>query len=257
MGYPNGLLKTRAVIKKYSYAVIPPEGRVINSIPGFQDCLISVLASPRLGANFVAYIVEVLPQGKTTFPFARREYEEAFIYVLGGDGELAVTIDKKQELLKQGGYAFSPEAVGMDFCNNTGSSVRLFMYKQRYEKLVGHAAYPYFGNANNIKEVIYENMENVFIKDLLPMNDMGFDVNFHILSFEPTGCHPFIETHVQEHAAYVTNGEGLYLLGDDWIQIQKEDFIWFGAFTQQGVYATGRSRLSYIYSKDFNRDPQI
>lgn len=99
-------------------------------------------------------------------------------------------------------------------------------------------------------------MANVFIQDLLP-TDLGFDMNFHILSFEPAGCHPFIETHVQEHGAYMLSGQGVYILGDDYVQVQKEDFVWFGPFVQQAVYATGRERLSYIYSKDFNRDAEI
>ena len=49
-------------------------------------------------------------------------------------------------------------------------------------------------------------------------------------------------------------GEGIYLLGAEWIQVQKEDFIFFGPYTPQAVYATGRGRLTYIYSKDCNRD---
>jgi len=49
-------------------------------------------------------------------------------------------------------------------------------------------------------------------------------------------------------------GQGIYLLGDEWVQVKKEDFIWFGPFMQQAVYTTGRERLTYIYSKDCNRD---
>jgi (S)-ureidoglycine aminohydrolase len=39
--------------------------------------------------------------------------------------------------------------------------------------------------------------------------------------------------------------------------VQKEDFIWFGPFTQQAAYTTGRKPLWYIYSKDMNRDADI
>ena len=53
MAYPEGLLKTRAVIRPGEYAVIPPEGRVRNVIPGIEDCNMSILASPKLGASFV------------------------------------------------------------------------------------------------------------------------------------------------------------------------------------------------------------
>lgn len=50
------------------------------------------------------------------------------------------------------------------------------------------------------KKRIYDNMENVFVRDLLPV-DERFDMNMHILSFAPGGCHPFVETHVQEHGS--------------------------------------------------------
>ena len=101
---------------------------------------------------------------------------------------------------------------------------------------------------------IYDDMENVFIKDFLPTDDLSFDMNMHILAFAPGGCHPFVETHVQEHGAYILTGEGMYLMEDKWMPIKKNDFMWFGAFVQQGAYGVGREMFSYIYSKDCNRD---
>lgn len=62
---------------------------------------------------------------------------------------------------------------------------------------------------------------------------------------------------MQEHGAYLYEGEGLYLLDTDWIHVQAEDFIWFGPFTKQACYGTGRGPLTYIYSKDCNRDVEI
>ena len=46
MGYPKGLLSSRAVIKNGVYSVIPPEGRVFNVIPGFEGFKTSIIASP-------------------------------------------------------------------------------------------------------------------------------------------------------------------------------------------------------------------
>lgn len=116
--------------------------------------------------------------------------------------------------------------------------------------------YAVFGNTNDIEERIYDNMENVFVRDLLPV-DERFDMNMHILSFAPGGCHPFVETHVQEHGAYLYEGEGLYLLNDDWVPVKAEDFIWMGAYCKQCCYGVGLTRLSYIYSKDCHRDAEI
>ena len=54
---------------------------------------------------------------------------------------------------------------------------------------------------------------------------------------------------MQEHGAYLYEGEGLYLLNDDWVPVKAEDFIWMGAYCKQCCYGVGLTRLSYIYSK--------
>lgn len=64
LGYREDILKSRAVIKKNNYAVIPHEGLVNNKLPGFLDSDISILSSPRLGANFVDYILTLRPKGR-------------------------------------------------------------------------------------------------------------------------------------------------------------------------------------------------
>jgi (S)-ureidoglycine aminohydrolase len=253
MAYPVGLLKTRAVIRPGEYAVIPPEGRVRNVIPGIERCAMSIIASPKLGASFVQYVGTAFPDGGTSLPFASEPGIESFLYVLDGEGTLAVSVGEKTADLAPGGYVYAQAGQGLSFRNTTRKPVRVLLYKQRYAPLAGHAAEIVFGDASAMPERIYEDMANVFIRDLLPIH-LGFDMNMHILSFEPAGCHPFVETHVQEHGAYLLEGEGLYLLGHEWIQVQKEDFIFFGPFTPQAVYATGRGRLTYIYSKDCNRD---
>lgn len=252
MGYPKDHLVTRSVIKLGEYAVIPPEGRVINVVPGFEGLKMTILASPKLGASFVQYIAQVSPGGKTTKIFGG-EGIETFVYVLDGKGELKVEVGSEVQTLQQGGYVFAPADLGMSFINPSSEAIRILLYKQIYIPLEGHKAVTVFGNVHDIPERIYDDMENVFVTDLLPTH-LGFDMNMHILSFEPDGCHPFVETHVQEHGAYLTSGQGIYLLGAEWVQVKKEDFMWFGPFMQQAVYATGRERLTYIYSKDCNRD---
>jgi (S)-ureidoglycine aminohydrolase len=82
-------------------------------------------------------------------------------------------------------------------------------------------------------------------------------MNMHILSFAPGGCHPFVETHVQEHGAYILEGEGCYLLDNEWRMIKQEDFVWFGPFVTQAAYGVGRRNFTYIYSKDCNRDAAV
>ena len=56
MGYPSDLLSSRAVVKPGMYAIIPPEGRVFNVIPGIEGCRMTILCTPKMGAGFVQHI---------------------------------------------------------------------------------------------------------------------------------------------------------------------------------------------------------
>ncbi len=256
MGYPHGLLSTRAIVKPGEYAIIPPEGRVNNVIPNIEACNVSILCSPKIGASFVMYIGTAKPGGGTTSPFAEEPGVESFMFILETEGEMRVGVDEQEQTLSAGGYIYAPPNSGLSFKNNSDSPVRFLLYKQRYIPYADTAPRCIVGNINAIEERCYDDMHNVFVRDLLP-SDLAFDLNFHTLSFEPGGCHPFVETHVQEHGAYIYEGEGVYLLGEQWLPVQKDDFLFFGPFTQQAVYASGRGRLTYIYSKDCNRDVEI
>jgi (S)-ureidoglycine aminohydrolase len=259
MPYPDGFLSNRSVFEPGKYAVITPEGRVINTIPGIENCAMTILASPKLGAGFVQMIGTVSTTGRTTLPYGAAENIETFLFVLDGEGSLNVRSGEESVTLTAGGYLYSPPGAGIDFASTGDGEVRILLYKQRF---VPHPdpAFPkpwmVTGSIREIEEQYYDSMENVFVRDLLPV-DEAFDMNFHTLAFLPGGCHPFVETHVQEHGAYVYSGQGLYLLDNEWIPVQSEDFIWFAPFCKQACYGTGLERMEYIYSKDCHRDEYI
>lgn len=259
MPYPDGFLKNRSVIEPGKYAVITPEGRVVNVIPGIENCAMTILASPKLGAGFVQMIGTVGNEGKTTMPYGTGEDVEALLFVLDGTGSLRVTVDGMTTTLSAGGYVYAPPGRGVDFASNKDGPVRILLYKQRF---IPHPdpsmkrPWTVTGSIRDIEERHYDGMENVFVRDLLPVHE-AFDMNFHTLAFLPGGCHPFVETHVQEHGAYIYQGQGLYLLDDAWIPVQAEDFIWFAPFCKQACYGTGLERMEYIYSKDCHRDERI
>ena len=251
MSYPEDLLSTRAVVKPGLWAVIPKTGLVNNVIPNIIGGKVSIVCSPKMGASFTQYIVEALKGCHTTDPFAAEERIESFLYVI--EGKAKVTVDNKEKVLEAGGYAYAPEGVGIGF-DVTSDTARILLYKQVYIPYKDKKPYIIIGNINEVPFRIYDDMENVFIKDFLPIDDVAFDMNMHILSFEPGGCHPFVETHVQEHGAYILSGEGMYLMEKEWIGIKKDDFMWFGPFCPQCSYGVGREPFAYIYSKDCNRD---
>lgn len=250
MGYPNDLLTSRSIIKHGSYALITPEGLVNNVVPGFEDCVISILASPKLGASFVDYIITMNENGRTTKGFGG-DGIETFVYCI--DGEIKVTVEDEEYNLSSGGYVYCPPTSSMNLENVNKDKSKIFLYKQRYQAIEGHEPWLVVSNIKDLIEYDYDNMANVKMIDFLP-KDIAFDMNFHRLTFYPGACHPFIETHVQEHGAYLLSGEGVYNLDNKWVPVKKNDYIWFGPYVQQACYGVGRENLSYIYSKDCNRD---
>lgn len=253
MGYPNSLLSTRAIIKTGKYALIPPEGRVNNVIPNLKDCNVSIIASPELGTKFAFYTVDVQPGGGTTVPF-QEDGIETFVFCRSGKG--SIKVEDQAYLIEDNGYVFAPASQSVELKNESNEVWRLLLYKQRYRELAGYQSRVVVGNLNDIQDLPYDEMENVRIKDLLPV-DLGFDVNFHTLSFEPGGCHPYVETHLQEHGLYFLEGEGVYLIDDQWVPVGPEDFIWFGPYIPQAFYGAGRTNATYIYTKDCNRDVKL
>lgn len=254
MRYPKDILTSRAVVKPGKYAILPPEGLVDNVIPGFEHTTISILGSPKLGASFVDYVGTFHKGGKNEQGFGGNDNIETFIYVL--EGKLKASADDQEFELEQGGYLYCPPSVTMYLENMQDRDTKFFLYKQKHIPLPGHEPWVYAGNSNENEEINYDGMDNVYIQDLLP-TDIAFDMNFHILSFDPAASHPFIETHYQQHGAYLLSGEGMYNLNNEWMPVKKDDYIFMGPYCIQAAYAVGREKLSYLYSKDCNRDAML
>lgn len=254
-GYPQRPLASRAIIKKNLYALIPQEGLVKNNIPGFENCDISILASPKLGAGFVDYSVSLNPGGYNKSGFGG-EGIEIFVYVikgrvLAGDGHLEYD-------LPRGGFLYLPPDRRLLLNNQTGEAAEIFLYKRRYRPLDGHWPSVVHGEIDHLPSFDYEGMKDVQIWNLLPVGDPAYDLNFHILSFERGASHGYVETHVQEHGAIILEGEGMYNLDNQWLPVRKGDYIFMGAYAPQAAYGIGRQeRFSYLYSKDCNRDEII
>lgn len=253
-GYQKTLLASRSVVKKGNFALIPHDGLVKNHIPGFDNVDVSILGSPRLGAGFVDYIASFQKGGKHT-GFGG-EGIETLVYVV--DAKLTVTDGVEEDTLTTGGYAYYPESVIMQMANAQEAPTEVFMYKKRYQPLDGYKAHKIIGNKNDRKGIEYEGMKDVLLWDFLPTDDFGFDMNVHILAFDPGASHAYVETHFQEHGAYLISGEGMYNLDNEWYPVEKGDYLFMGSYSPQAAYAVGRDEpLAYVYSKDANRDPEI
>ena len=51
VGYRDELLMTRSVVKKENYVLLEPDGLVKNAIPGYENCDVTILGSPAMGAT--------------------------------------------------------------------------------------------------------------------------------------------------------------------------------------------------------------
>lgn len=262
MGYLNGqtgyreeLLSTRSVIKKENYVVLEPDGLVKNSIPGYENCDVTIMASPSMGASFADYLVTVHEGGENKG--LGDPGIEVFLYVL--QGEIHVKNEDVEGVLTKGGYIYSPEGNKVSFRNSKAEKAKLFVYRRRYEPLDNKKAQTVLGNENDLEWVRYEGMENCMIKDFLPAaENLGFDMNMHILKFLPGASHGYIETHVQEHGMYILSGKGMYRLDADWVPVKTGDYIFMDAYCPQACYAVGKDEpFAYIYSKDCNRDVKL
>ncbi len=84
-------------------------------------------------------------------------------------------------------------------------------------------------------------------------SDMRHDMHVTIVTFEPGGVIPFMETHVMEHGLYVLEGKAVYRLNNDWVEVEAGDYMWLRAFCPQACYAGGPGKFRYLLYKDVNR----
>ena len=124
-GYREDLLATRSVIKKENYVLLVPDGLVNISIPGYEYCDVTIMASPAMGASFADYIIAVGEDGKNLRGIGG-EGIEVFLYVLEG----TVTVwnsDEKAELSDEG-YFFSPESKKIYFVKLSEKRLKAMIY---------------------------------------------------------------------------------------------------------------------------------
>ncbi|RGZ00110.1 (S)-ureidoglycine aminohydrolase [Clostridium sp. AM58-1XD] len=246
----SNLLSSRARIVRGYYAVIPKEGRVENILPALEGCKATILASPKLGADFASYIIEAGPCGRTVRNLGENESIEYFLYV--NEGTISVQVSGKRRIMGKGAYVYVPPGEGLQFDNQCIHS-EIFLYKKKYIPLHDRKPWVFWGDTEKVEWKSCDGMNHLLSRELLPF-DQAFDISFHILLFKKGGCHGFVETHDQEHGAFVLQGQGMYLLDTVWSPVEKGDFIWMGPYVPQAAYGIGAGEFSYLFSKDCNRD---
>ena len=254
------LTTDRAVFTE-AYAVLPRgtmRDIVTSRLPHWRDTRLWIIARPLSGfaETFAQYVVEVSPGGGSERPEPDGE-AEAVLFVV--DGEVVVTIDDAEHSLGPGGYAFLPPGTAWTLRNDTSATAGFHWIRKAYERVDGiEPPEAFVTNENDVAAVPMPDTDGAWATQrFVDPLDVRHDMHVNIVGFEPGGAIPFPETHVMEHGLYVLEGKAVYLLNQDWVEVEAGDFMWLRAFCPQACYAGGPGRFRYLLYKDVNRHPRL
>ena len=257
-GHPpqTQLLTDRAIFTD-AYAVIPKgtmRDIVTSILPHWDATRLWVLARPMTGfaETFSQYVMEVQPGGGSDRPEAG-DGIEAVLFVT--DGAVTVTLDGTDHVLGGGGYAWLPPGAGWTLRNTGTAAARFHWIRKRYSAVDGIAVpAAVFTSDAAVTPTPMPDTNGVWATTrFVDPADLGHDMHVNIVTFQPGGVIPFLETHVMEHGLYVLEGKAVYRLNGDWVEVEAGDFLWLRAFCPQACYAGGPGPFRYLLYKDVNR----
>jgi (S)-ureidoglycine aminohydrolase len=77
------------------------------------------------------------------------------------------------------------------------------------------------------------------------------------MDFQPGEFLTVKEVHYNQHGLLMLEGEGMYMLGQNYIPVQAGDVIWMAPFCPQWYAALGPVKTRYFLYKDTNVDPLV
>jgi (S)-ureidoglycine aminohydrolase len=250
-------LTTNRAMFTEAYAVLPKGTMtdiVTSNLPFWEGTRLWVIARPLSGfaETFSQYIVEVLPGGGSDRP-ETDPAAEAVLFVV--EGALRLTIADQEHALEPGGYAFLPPAAQWTLHNEGSSPARFHWIRKAYQRVDGiDVPEAFVTDERDIEPIPMPGTDGAWTTTrFVDQTDVRHDMHVNIVNFEPGGVIPFPETHVMEHGLYVLEGKAVYLLNQDWVEVEAGDFMWLRAFCPQSCYAGGPGRFRYLLYKDVNR----
>ncbi|SLN19339.1 hypothetical protein AQS8620_00457 [Aquimixticola soesokkakensis] len=252
----NQRARERAVFTN-SYAVIPRgvlSDITTSFLPHWTKSRAWVLARPLSGfaETFAELIVEIAPGGGSQRPEPDAG-AQGVLFVLAG--HLTLRFGGQTHEMSDGGYAYlSPDEL-WTVENTSDTPVSFVWVRKRYEDVAGIERPESFVTSDEAVTAISmpETSDYWATTRFVDPNDLRHDMHVNIVTFLPGGTIPFAETHVMEHGLYVLQGRGVYLLNQDWVEVEEGDFLWLRAFCPQACYAAGRRPFRYLLYKDVNR----
>jgi (S)-ureidoglycine aminohydrolase len=227
---------------------------VTSRLPFWEDTRLWVLARPLSGfaETFSQYVVEVGPGGGSDRPETDPN-AEAVLFVV--DGTVTVTIEGAAHELAPGGYAYLPPAGSWTLRNSTQQPGTFHWIRKAYQRVVGlDVPEPVIADEHAVEPVPMPDTDGAWGTTLfVDPADLRHDMQVTIVTLQPGASIPFAETHVMEHGLYVLQGKAVYLLNQDWVEVEAGDFMWLRAFCPQACTAAGPVPFRYLLYKDVNR----
>jgi (S)-ureidoglycine aminohydrolase len=242
------LVHTRTRVRD-RYALMPLEGFPVSRLPTWPGAEVRVLASPSIGARFVQYLID-LPKGEGHFEADDRI--ETFAYVLAGSGTAHDGRRSGKWEIDPGSFVLLPPGRALHVAPL--EHLKLLVLRKVYEPAPGVRPFEAVsGNESDVKKEVWADNPSALLQTLIP-DEFRYDLAMNIFTFQPGHGLPIVETHVMEHGLYFLEGKGLYYLGDEWMEVERDDFIWMGPYCPQSFYATGPTPSRYLYYKNVNRE---
>jgi (S)-ureidoglycine aminohydrolase len=239
---------TRSVVRRGSHALISPDGYINSVVPGWTNCTVNVILNEQMGAGLCQTIVTCQKGGVLS---GRTQASQVFFYVI--TGKCAALVSGESKVLSQGHFVYIP--AGKEYRIEAQEDTQVLSFHKVYEKLEG-AVVPgtIFGDAGKITGKEYLGDPALRLQVLLP-DDLSFDMAVNIFTYDPGGHLPMVETHIMEHGLLYLQGQGIYMLDQQWYPVKKGDSIWMAPYCQQWFTAMGKEPAVYIYYKNVNRFP--
>ena len=254
------LLSSKAVFTT-AYAVIPRTvmSDIVTSVfPHWTDARGWILSRPLSGfaETFAQYLMDVKPGGGSEKPEPDPR-AEAGIFVVAG--EMTITLDGKPHGLRAGSFAYLPAGAKWTLKNTGATDVRFHWFRKAFKVVEGlELPQPIFTHED---ECTFDAMPDTDGRwgttRFIDPSDVRHDMHINIVSFEPGAIIPLMETHIMEHGLYVLEGQAVYRLNQDWVEVEAGDYMWLRSFCPQACYAGGPGRFRYLLYKDVNRHPDL
>ena len=243
------------------YAVMPRRTMsdiTMSRLPGWEDTRAWMLARPLSGfaETFAELILDIAPGGGSTTP---EPDPMAQAVLFGLDGAVRLTIEGEAHDLGAGGYAYLAPGADWSVENTGASAAKVVWVRKRYQPAPGLDAPESFvtSDSEHAPEPMPDTGGTWATTRFVDSADLRHDMHVNIVTFQPGGTIPFAETHVMEHGIYILQGRAVYLLNQDWVEVEAGDFLWLRAFCPQACYAAGTEPFRYLLYKDVNRHADL